>query len=77
MRAWWTGLYALVVRSATPKPIVEKLSAVFEQVINPAWRSIEDQRLSPYKGSIETFPRRWRRNQGKAEETKRLGIVVQ
>ena len=74
------GWYAMFVRSNTPKPIIDKLRNVFAEVMkSPAMaQHLKTNGLSPYKGSIETFPAKLATElKEKAEETKRLGIVVQ
>jgi tripartite-type tricarboxylate transporter receptor subunit TctC len=74
------GWYAMFVRSSTPKPIIDKLRTVFTEVMkSPAMaQHLKTNGLSPYKGSLETFPATLARElKEKAEETKRLGIVVQ
>lgn len=74
------GWYAMFVRSNTPKPIIDKLRTVFAEVMkSPAMaQHLKNNGLSPYKGSIETFLAALANEiKDKAEETKRLGIVVQ
>jgi tripartite-type tricarboxylate transporter receptor subunit TctC len=74
------GWYAMFVRSSTPKPIIDKLRSVFAEMMkSPAMaQHLKTNGLSPYKGSIETFPAALAKElKEKAEETKRLGIVVQ
>jgi tripartite-type tricarboxylate transporter receptor subunit TctC len=74
------GWYAMFVRSNTPKPIVDKLRSVFGDVMkSPAMaQHLKTNGLSPYKGSIESFPAKLAQEiKDKAEETKRLGIVIQ
>jgi tripartite-type tricarboxylate transporter receptor subunit TctC len=74
------GWYAMFVRSNTPKPIVDKLRAVFGEIMkSPAMaQHLKSNGLSPYKGSIETFLASLGKEiQQKAEENKRLGIVAQ
>ena len=74
------GWYAMFVRSSTPKPIIDKLRGVFTEVMKtPAMaQHLKTNGLSPYNGSIETFPASLEKElKLKAEETKRLGIVIQ
>jgi tripartite-type tricarboxylate transporter receptor subunit TctC len=74
------GWYAMFIRSSTPKPIIDKLRNVFAEVMkSPAMaQHLKTNGLSPYKGSIETFPAALAKElKEKAEETKRLGIVIQ
>ncbi|ETR75951.1 hypothetical protein X566_22135 [Afipia sp. P52-10] len=72
--------YAMFVRSNTPKPIVDKLRAASAQVMkSPAMAEhLKTNGLSPYKGTIPSFEASLEKEiKEKAEETKRLGIVVQ
>jgi tripartite-type tricarboxylate transporter receptor subunit TctC len=74
------GWYAMFVRSNTPKPIIDKLQKVFGEVMkSPAMAAhLKSNGLSPYKGTIESFQASLGKEiKDKAEETKRLGIVVQ
>jgi tripartite-type tricarboxylate transporter receptor subunit TctC len=74
------GWYAMFVRSSTPKPIIDKLRAVFGEVMkSPAMaQHLKANGLSPYKGTIESFQASLGKEiQQKAEENKRLGIVAQ
>jgi tripartite-type tricarboxylate transporter receptor subunit TctC len=74
------GWYAMFVRSNTPKPIIDKLRSVFADVMkSPAMaQHLKTNGLSPYKGTIESFPAKLANEiKEKADETKRLGIVVQ
>jgi tripartite-type tricarboxylate transporter receptor subunit TctC len=74
------GWYAMFVRSNTPKPIIDKLQKVFGEVMkSPAMAAhLKSNGLSPYKGTIASFQASLGKEiKDKAEETKRLGIVVQ
>jgi tripartite-type tricarboxylate transporter receptor subunit TctC len=64
--------YALFARSETPKPIIDKLKAVFAQVTHsPAIEAqLKNDGLSPYLGKIEDFPAQL------AQESRQLGAEM-
>ena len=64
--------YALFARSQTPKPIIDKLRAVFAQVMqSPAIQAqLKNDGLSPYPGKLEDFPARF------AQESRELGAEM-
>ncbi len=74
------GWYSMLVRSNTPKPIIDKLRSVFTDMMKtPAMQQhLKTNGLSAYKGTLDGFPAMVADDiKRKAEETKRLGITVQ
>ena len=72
--------YALFVRSETPKPILDKLRAVFAEAMNSPMMhaQLRNNGLSPYEGKLEDFPEKLESELKRlTEEAKRLGLTAQ